>query len=122
MRSTCFNPRAREGATLFSILTMNVDIEVSIHAPVRARLFGEWITSNCRLSFNPRAREGATRDNGIDINSVIVSIHAPVRARRWVWFGTLVDVDIVSIHAPVRARLDDLEKEVMAKVFQSTRP
>ena len=59
LRESCFNPRTREGATegfAFSFAVKNV----SIHAPVRVRLWASW--------------EGLV--------NVEVSIHAPVRVRR----------------------------------------
>ena len=56
-----FNPRAREGATPKAQLTNSHQV-VSIHAPVRARpdrIFPEHVED---FGFNPRAREGATRN------------------------------------------------------------
>ena len=77
---TRFNPRTREGATevkvlgpdymrvsihapvrvrLFQVLVAAKDFIVSIHAPVRVRL-GGGLPVNLNPGFNPRTREGAT--------------------------------------------------------------
>ena len=54
-----FNPRAREGATILSVI-LSSSKKVSIHAPVRARLARCGHRQRRIWGFNPRAREGAT--------------------------------------------------------------
>ena len=73
--------------------------QVSIHAPVKARL-----PVIVRI---------------VIVN--IVSIHAPVKARHSAEIDALID-KLVSIHAPVKARLFN---EIVCRIkcgFQSTRP
>ena len=100
----CFNPRAREGATYKAALVILCD-QVSIHAPVRARHGFDHHIDLLANGFNPRAREGATCPTCATSSPPLVSIHAPVRARQRD-AGLAWRVRKVSIHAPVRARPD----------------
>src|SRR6185437_4738046 len=115
---SCFNPRAREGATAATFEKLGV-IPVSIHAPVRARHL-RTVAHLVHPCFNPRAREGATPALRRQVVATIVSIHAPVRARRWLLHH--MPHPRVSIHAPVRARLGYAVNTVTTYQFQSTRP
>ena len=54
-----FNPRTREGATLFPFVISEMTT-VSIHAPVRVRLMAPSVSFCKRTCFNPRTRVGAT--------------------------------------------------------------
>ncbi len=75
----CFNPRAREGATVVQVHGRGMG-DVSIHAPVKARLYVSRFALPIRC-FNPRAREGATAFSFSNPGASDVSIHAPVKAR-----------------------------------------
>ena len=75
----CFNPRTREGAT-YADKYEDGSYMVSIHAPVRVRLFRAGIRPET-ISFNPRTREGATWRALARAIEEKVSIHAPVRVR-----------------------------------------
>src|SRR5271157_2960743 len=84
VESSGFNPRAREGATMPRMQTAKMG-QVSIHAPVKARLEGSKTFDKRTERFNPRAREGATPQTGRLRFSMPVSIHAPVKARPQGW-------------------------------------
>ena len=71
----CFNSRTREGAT-DAALKSNVDLSVSIHAPVRVRL-SEAATPFSALCFNSRTREGATKKVGY--NEPLASFNSRTR-------------------------------------------
>ena len=75
-----FNSRTREGATQYQ-LQPEMSHHVSIHAPVRVRLFGKDLLRIFQ-GFNSRTREGATAKMQIKLDKLVVSIHAPVRVRR----------------------------------------
>ena len=76
---SCFNSRAREGATLEHV-GKTVAQRISIHAPVRAR-HSDILHSVLDNHFNSRAREGATSSRARLMILFGISIHAPVRAR-----------------------------------------
>ena len=65
---------------------------VSIHAPVRVRLFNIFIGTSGDNGFNPRTREGATVSSVGQAKFNPVSIHAPVRVRLFnIFIGTSGD-------------------------------
>ena len=117
--STSFNPRAREGATYINNDARNVFI-VSIHAPAKARhkrMAFIYVIS----SFNPRAREGATKSGAIKTSYLKVSIHAPAKARP----NIIVNVRQSRWFQSTRPRRRDKRDRVTGasiQVFQSTRP
>ena len=137
-----FNSRAREGATECWALDCRI-LDVSTHAPVRARPHGQ-VSVTCPLCrFNSRAREGATKFGDSVCVSLSVSTHAPVSARQAPISGAqfLAPVSthapvrarrsrpdnpakrrVVSTHAPVRARLKTLSGIHSTPAFQLTRP
>ena len=53
---------------------------VSIHAPVKVRLF-TGSQKDVLKGFNSRTREGATAQDGETYGDFVVSIHAPVKVR-----------------------------------------
>ena len=77
----CFNPRAREGATISAAASSPNGDSFNPRAREGAtpRSTG---SSSFDVGFNPRAREGATMRREIVPDDRRVSIHAPVRARR----------------------------------------
>ena len=77
-------------------------LEVSTHAPVRARHSFFVHIANLQ-SFNSRASEGATTIQEIRKRDMEVSTHAPVRARQIACADCGASIT-VSTHAPVRAR------------------
>ena len=78
----CFNSRSHEGATPISD-KHTASTQVSIHAPVKERLFYRRVYRNaCDVSIHAPVRE---RRFGADAFSAEgVSIHAPVKERRWI--------------------------------------
>ncbi len=114
-----FNPRPREGATIFKHLT-RTNLRVSIHAPAKGRHCASVETVSAsvfqstpprrgdlrclnppihRGCFNPRPREGATSGDSRFCLNWKVSIHAPAKGR------------------PISAALGEVQW-----VFQSTPP
>ncbi len=79
LRPICFNPRAREGATLLLLTVVffyrfNPRAREGATAKTGAGKQG-------KQGFNPRAREGATVNHFSGRILQLVSIHAPVKAR-----------------------------------------
>ncbi len=93
---------------------------VSIHAPVKGRLFLTFPTF-FSLGFNPRPREGATAATYAAARAEIVSIHAPVKGRPANPYYAVVNKG-VSIHAPVKGRRVIVCEAMPTNVFQSTPP
>ena len=93
---------------------------VSIHAPVRARLYYTAPNLVCQ-AFQSTRPLGRDPKNGLFLGALGVSIHAPVRARLFALKRAFEDA-MVSIHAPVRARLEPANVRRLLAPFQSTRP
>ena len=125
-----------------SVTITDTDNSISIHAPLRERLFQ--ITNRLHillfqstlpcgsdvrlrqipsglLDFNPRSLAGATVWQFRAACSVHISIHAPLRERR-ISPVNLSIIQEISIHAPLRERLLTTTRCTPLSVFQSTLP
>ncbi len=73
----CFNPRARVGRDLYTIIVVLTRLDVSIHAPAWGATTMASTAMGGTPGFNPRARVG--RDSTFDhcYSVTNVSIHAP---------------------------------------------
>jgi len=140
-RSSCFNPRAREGRD-WRMRMDEIEMEVSIHAPVKGATMLRPVTSRlacvsihapvkgatrasrgrrARSGFNPRAREG--RDSTPTARSTATTGFNPrAREGRDVYLLSLGLIGEVSIHAPVKGATRATVRSCEAKRFQSTRP
>ena len=119
-----------------------VEINVSIHVPVKARHARHWQRQHqagfnprahtgrdflkprllaCCRCFNPRAHTGHDIMVWIQIALDLVSIHVPTRGTTQQVDGKPVKTG-VSIHVPVKARQAEQAEKALTVLFQSTCP
>ena len=73
-----FNPRSREGSDAIN-LDIELDIDISIHAPARGATQVRTPRHRWTTDYNPRSREGSDSFHLSSRSHTAISIHAPAR-------------------------------------------
>ena len=120
MSFTNFNPRSREGSDRRQ-KTIEVEKNISIHAPAKGATYTNHILFLLSSNFNPRSREGSDFLTLDYIAKLEISIHAPAK-------GATNSValpypsNVISIHAPAKGATGLCNFISFLFQFQSTLP
>ena len=80
-----------------------INMDISIHAPVKGATCRRSIRSSYQTYFNPRTREGCDLKEYLRMDAdITISIHAPVKGATCIAGVDPVWPRAISIHAPVK--------------------